>query len=360
MLFSFASLCCLASHPNPLTDAVTKNTSSEIKMLSSFLFTQSGIIADGNRVVFDSRYSNGIDGNDAIKLTNPGANFGLLRDARTLAVEARQPIAAGDTLFYLMSNLAPEIYRLDIVVQNLAMTSGINCEFIDRHLNTKHPISLSDTNHFTIEISSAAGSQASNRFLIVFSAKVIAPPFQFSGVAANKKDDKTVALNWQVNHESDAAYYEIERSGDHLHFTPIASTQPMYDNEHGGGYRYADLHPLNNDNFYRIRLITKSGTAVLSDIISVNVKEIISAMSIYPNPVVNNILQVRLQTAASGKYYLQLINNRGQHVYSGSVNSSGVASTYSIQLGANVTKGVYNLTLSSAHGIKYTEKVIVQ
>ncbi|MBC7536794.1 MAG: hypothetical protein H7258_13975 [Ferruginibacter sp.] len=360
LLFSFASLCCSASHKNHLTAAAAKNTPSDIKMLSSFLFTTAGVIVDGNRVVFDSRYSNAIDGNDAIKLTNPGANFGLFRDSRTLAVEARQPITAGDTLFYYMSNLATGIYKLDIAVQNLAMTSGINCELIDRYLNTRCSVSLADTNHFSINVNSVAGSQASNRFLIVFNAKTVAPAFRFSGITAKKKDGQAVALTWQVNQELDAANYEIERSADGLHFSSISSTQPFYHDEHGGNYQYNDLHPLNNDNFYRIRLTTKSGTAVYSDVVTANVKGLILPMSIYPNPVVSRIFRVEIKTIVPGKYFLKMTNNRGQQVYAGSVVSNGFPSTHSIQLGANVIKGDYNVTLSSAEGIIYTERVIVQ
>ncbi|MEP6750196.1 MAG: hypothetical protein ABJB86_20830, partial [Bacteroidota bacterium] len=97
LFFSIFTLNNFAADKHPLNFQSQSGT-TEIKMLSSFLFTAGGTAADGNRVVFASQYSNGIDGNDAIKFTNPGENFGLLRNGSLLAVEARQPIANGDTL----------------------------------------------------------------------------------------------------------------------------------------------------------------------------------------------------------------------------------------------------------------------
>lgn len=62
-------------------------------------------MADGNIVVFDKIFRDAIDGNDALKLTNGGENFGLKRDGKLLAIEARASVVATDMLFYNMTNL---------------------------------------------------------------------------------------------------------------------------------------------------------------------------------------------------------------------------------------------------------------
>ena len=73
-------------------------------------------IADGNAVAFDNSFSNKVDGNDALKLMNSGEKFRLIRDGKVLAVEARAPLTATDTIFYNMSNLRQQTYQLKILL----------------------------------------------------------------------------------------------------------------------------------------------------------------------------------------------------------------------------------------------------
>ena len=45
---------------------------------------------DGNMTNFHDIFSNAVGNDDALKLSNSGENFGLLRDGRRLAVEQRK------------------------------------------------------------------------------------------------------------------------------------------------------------------------------------------------------------------------------------------------------------------------------
>ncbi|MEO8769746.1 MAG: T9SS type A sorting domain-containing protein [Ferruginibacter sp.] len=359
IIFSIASLSNFAADRNPLKDNF-QTTTTDIKMLSSFLFTASGNTADGNRVVFDSQYSNAIDGNDAIKLMNPGENFGLLRDTRILAVEARQPIANGDTLFYNMSNLVSQVYKLDIIPQNLVGTTA-NCELVDRYLNTRKNISLRDSNHFNIEITSDPASRALNRLIVVFSTTVIAPlPFKFSNISAINNENKFITVNWEVSQEMNESHYEIERSADNFHFSKLSTSLPLYNDHDGGKYQYQDAQPLDADNYYRIKAIDITGVSIYSDKVKVSFTTPKTTMNIYPNPVVNHGFQLQLYKLMPGKYFIKLTNNSGQQVYSTSFSVSGTSFIQTIKLTANVGKGNYNVTVWSENGILGTEKIVVE
>ena len=359
VIFLTASLSNFAADRNPSQlDSPSKTT--DIKMLSSFLYTSTGNIADGNRVVFDAQYSNGIDGNDAIKIINPGENFGLLRDSRILAVEARQPITNGDTLFYNMTHLVAQQYTLYIVPQNLSATT-VNAELVDRYLNTRRTISLRDSNRFTVEITADPASSAVNRLIVVFTSTVIAPPpFKFSNISAINNENQFTTVNWQVSQEISVSRYEIERSADNIHFSKLYTTLPLYNDHDGGNYQYKDAQPMDADNYYRIRAVDIMGTSIYSDQAKVAFTAPKNLMSVYPNPVVNHSFVVQLYKLLPGRYFIKLTNNAGQQVYTTIVDMSGTNFIQTINLNNNVLKGNYNVSVWSGKGIVNTQKVVVQ
>ncbi len=131
------------------------------------LFTQDGIIADGNAVVFDPVFANAIDADDAYKIANPGENFGMLRNANSLSVEARKPVARHDTIFYTISNLRHQAYQLRFAPKNMFGT-GLAAFLIDKYLNSTTRLSLVDSSFVNINITDDALSYASDRFYVVF------------------------------------------------------------------------------------------------------------------------------------------------------------------------------------------------
>ncbi|RYE17216.1 MAG: hypothetical protein EOP51_24315, partial [Sphingobacteriales bacterium] len=78
-------LCSFQGFSNPFNLTPSRQPLTEIKMLSTFLIAANGNMADGNRCVFDAQYSNAVDRYDAVKMTNPGENFGLFRQGWALA-----------------------------------------------------------------------------------------------------------------------------------------------------------------------------------------------------------------------------------------------------------------------------------
>ncbi|MFT3908122.1 MAG: T9SS type A sorting domain-containing protein [Ferruginibacter sp.] len=359
-IISVNVLYCNAGNPGLAAYGPLKTT--DIKMLSTFLTTVGGNMVDGNRIVFDAQYSNDVDGNDAFKLMNPGENFGLTRNGQVLAVEARQPMAAGDTMFYYMTNLLQQVYKLEIDPQFLA-TKGIKCELVDRYLNTKRNISLTDSNHFTLEVTSDPASKAANRLFVVFSSDVIVPPiqhFSFTGISAINNDNRSISINWQVNQELNVADYEVERSIDKINFKSLSGITPLHNDHDGSRYQYDDISALNNDNFYRIKAVNKNGPAVYSDIMKVSIPVEVSSMELYPNPVVNHVFQIKLNQLQPGRYLLKLINNSGQQVYHDVLSVNGNFLTQTIRLDGNVGKGNYNLSVWAEGKIIAVSKLIVQ
>ena len=73
---------------------------SKNQILFANLYTSSGILADGNAVAFSNSFSDKVDKDDALKIANTGENFGIKRNDKNLAIEARFPVQITDTVFY--------------------------------------------------------------------------------------------------------------------------------------------------------------------------------------------------------------------------------------------------------------------
>ncbi|MBC7536958.1 MAG: hypothetical protein H7258_14810, partial [Ferruginibacter sp.] len=99
---TFTETCKISS--NRLVNRISP-VARERRYFRATLFTHGAVIADGNAVVFDPAFDNGINADDAYKFPNAGENFGLVRNGQKLSVEARRPVNKTDTLFYSITNL---------------------------------------------------------------------------------------------------------------------------------------------------------------------------------------------------------------------------------------------------------------
>jgi hypothetical protein len=139
------------------------------------LLTPGGIIADGNSVVFDKKFEDAIDRYDASKLYNSGENFGMLRQGRWLAVEARSPIRKIDTIFYAMYNLRRQEYKLLFAPENMTDLS-LSAYLVDNYLGSRTPLSLTDSSFVNITINADAASAKPDRFYVIFVPRKIFTP----------------------------------------------------------------------------------------------------------------------------------------------------------------------------------------
>ena len=127
---------------------------------------------DGVVVAFNTRFSNEVDYNDALKMANSSENFSILRNGVKLSLEARKNVAKKDTIFLSFSNLRRQDYQLSFAPENFSR-AGFNAKLVDQFLNTIQDINITDTTKIVFSVTSASGSYASDRFYIIFSNATI-------------------------------------------------------------------------------------------------------------------------------------------------------------------------------------------
>ena len=298
---------------------------------------------DGNIVVFDGSYTNGVDGNDAMKVSNFAENFAVARTGSSLSVEARQPVMSADTIFFKMWNMKPKSYELRFEANN--MDAGVTAYLEDKYLNTRTSVDLNTASVVPFVVNSTAASYAADRFRLVFKPSG-ALPVTFTNITATEANKK-VAVDWKVASEQGVKQYEVQHSTDGRSFETIGTAAPRGNSNNIVSYTYLDENPATGSNYYRVKSVDYSGRAFYTSIVQVTIGKGGAGFSITPNPVTNHVMNVRLNNQQSGEYNLRLINSAGQVLYSSSLRHDGGSSNSTLILPKDIAPGVYTAQLIS-------------
>jgi len=175
----------------------------------------------------------------------------------------------------------------------------------------------------------------------IFLATLPATFLQFNTVYKNK----TNIISWLTAKETEVSYYEIQRSGDGISFSKIATVNA--NNSYGNNqYQYTDEQPLKTWNYYKILIVDKDGKKHASPV-----------MSVYINT--GKLAVVRAFTRSSTQVAIELQNNDPQNTELQILNNMGmVISKTSRKIEAGNTtlyldtpvlsNGVYHIKLTTA------------
>ncbi len=104
---------------------------------------------------------------------------------------------------------------------------------------------------------------------------------------------EVIELEWATASEIDHAFFSLERSADGVNFIELESFSASANSYELKTYQYRDASPLANANYYRLRQEDLDGRITYSETVVVVFEPSISIISIYPNPVKDE-LKVRL------------------------------------------------------------------
>lgn len=332
----------------PGSNLVSRQTPERTKSLRTNMYVLTNnteVLLDGNAVQFNDNWSNDVDVQDALKFNNTGENFGLMRDGALLAVERRSEIRVSDTIHFQMSQLRVQAYKLEFLPISMD-GDGTTAYLIDRHLGTTTVVPMNEMSYYSFSVSaSEQGSYAPDRFILVFSKPLAQVPFTFTSVDATRNRDYTVDVRFAVDNEQEIEQYEIERSANGSSFTGVLTTNPVAMNGGVAQYRLTDLGALKSDNYYRIKAISSNGRVRYSSVVKVDAVTSNGTIAVYPNPVINNNIQVRFAGMEQGTYNVSLITTDGKTLFTKSVQLQTANETHSIQPGMHVAAGKYILVI---------------
>ncbi|MBA2563027.1 MAG: T9SS type A sorting domain-containing protein, partial [Chitinophagaceae bacterium] len=311
-------------------------------------------LMDGVLINFDNNASNTVNEFDAIKLPNFSSSIGMSKEDKILVIERRKPINSADTVFYYVSQSGQKDYQLEFIAKNLTKP-WLRAFIEDKFLNTKIEADLNGITRINFSTTTGASS-ATDRFRLVF--KHYEPPAPKTTITISAlKQDQEISVEWEVLNESNIKQYNVERSaGDHL-FVTLTTATAKHNNSDTINYQWTDITPVSGVNYYRIKTVSLNGGIQYSNTVKVTMPYDKAGITIFPNPVVNGVINLRLINQPEGNYFVRLIGKAGQVLLTRQIKHKEGSGTEQIKLNKALGSGNYLLEVSGKDNTKTTLNV---
>lgn len=140
-----------------------------------------------------------------------------------------------------------------------------------------------------------------------------------------------VEINWSVVGENFIRTYEVEKSSNNKNFFSVATVEAVGKKN----YSFLDAEIFSKTTYYRIKIVGLNGEVKYSRIIMV--KSTSGAeVSVYPNPVVNNLFIAGLRGISD----IRIVNEKGEAVK----QMKTLANSISVDV-SKLTAGFYVITI---------------
>jgi hypothetical protein len=174
-------------------------------------------------------------------------------------------------------------------------------------------------------------------------------PVTLVSFTASEEGNVTL-LTWSTTEETNASYFEIQRSSDAKTWNPIGQKDAAGESKSAVNYSFVDSAPLKGINYYRLKMIDSDGTYAYSRIESITLENG-GTVSIYPSPVDKALFLSGIQSKNIKQ--VSIHNSLGQTVYvANSVSSSGIDVS-------KLAPGIYVIRIVTTGQIVHTSKVLV-
>lgn len=315
-------------------------------------------LVDGNLAEFGGSFHDSVDFQDALKFININETFGLTRNKTSIAIERRPAIEVGDTLFFNLTRTSQRSYQFRFEPGNFDPLLSAFIE--DDFTGSSTPISLTSTSNFNFVINGNAGSDAANRFRVVFRRIEAAPlPVSFIDLKAWKQAN-SIALEWKVENEINISKYEVEKSEDGTDFSYEHTLPPTGGLLNAKTYHWRDNNPVPGDNFYRIRRVDQSGRMEYSRIVKVKMGNGATGIRVINNPVTDGIILIEIKSRVGGILNTRLLDSKGQIILGKTINHAPGSSIERLRPTGKLAVGVYHLEVAMPGNENIIYKVLVQ
>jgi hypothetical protein len=264
-------------------------------------------------------------------------------------VEGRQAIVDKDTIYLEMWNILSQQYSLEIDATLMDVTD-VTATLVDKYLGTNTPVNIGLTNYINFTCDANAASKARDRFKIVFK-KLISLPVSFLKVDAIVVNN-TPQITWVVAQQLQVKNYIVEKSIDGNTFTSIQTIAVKLQQTLSILYTFADAFATNNSCFYRIKSIDNDGKITISQVVFVALNKVKQSVVVYPNPVVNKTIFVKMMGMEQGDYTAVVSNVQGQIISKSSFTHQKNNVQHTITVLPNTTAGMYYLQIIDSKGNK--------
>jgi hypothetical protein len=181
-------------------------------------------------------------------------------------------------------------------------------------------------------------------------------PITLVDFQAIKTDEQAVKLDWITSSEKSSSHFEIERSINGILFEKIGQVDAKGNTQALQSYQYLDRLPLNDWNYYRLKMVDLDGTFAYSPIRAVKIEVAIQKINVYPVPF-ENTFQLDVESAWKEAYQVVLRDEVGKVVYNAPKNKQAQKITEAIAL-PTLPTGVYFVEIWRQGKLAYRQRVL--
>lgn len=322
--------------------------------------TKSGdpVLMDGTLSLFNDTYNDGVDRNDARKMYNPSENWGMVRGGSVLIVERKTMVKSQDTIFFKMWNTRVITYRLEFIGKYFE-NEAIEGRLIDKYLKSETPVSIEGTTFVDFQVTSDPQSKREDRFMLVFKNNVAksALPLSFTNIAA-KSLNNSISISWATANEKNVAHYEVERSADGIHFEKTGNVISA-GNGVSNNYNVIDASPMSGVNYYRVNATDRDGKSTLSDVVKVNMQNIQTIVTVYPNPATATNINLKISGQHEGSYQVTVLNGLGTVLHRQYQKLSNAGQLIKVTPNQTLSPGMYRIEVTGPEGFRKVISLLI-
>ena len=126
-------------------------------------------------------------------------------------------------------------------------------------------------------------------------------------------DDNKVRLNWEAANEQETVKYEVQKSLNGTHFSYLTTVNSRQMSQ--SAYTDFDYTPAMDWNYYRLKIMDKSGSFTYSPVRPVKFEKGLEQVKIFPVPA-KTVLNIQLPTSYINQTTLQVIAVDGKFIAS--------------------------------------------
>lgn len=269
-------------------------------------------------------------------------------------------ISANQTVTYTVTNaVAGNFYAISNAVTGASLGTGVWAAASGSLNLTTVPISTPGNYSVLVSSTSLTGLNACAAVPAAASLDVTSTLplhlLQFAG----KKAGTRIELNWQTEREEKTDYFLIERSVDGTNYGIMGRVNASGKSSGLLSYLFADEHPADGNNYYRLKMVDTDLKTVYSNVVLVKSANN-ELLKIWPNPF-NKELNLVFNAQHTGMAQLQIHDLEGRQVYNQSIAVTKGVSQIKIKQLTSLLRGIYVIEITEPEvSNKSINKIIKQ
>ncbi len=329
-------------------------------ILHRYVNGRGNVLMDGATVAFSNYNSNNVlTTEDAGKITNGNENMALVNNTNgtnLLSIESRKLLVNNDSIplrLWKVNNNTN--YTLNIIPTNF-LSNGTLTFLRDRYLNKDIYIKPnSDTTKVEFTTLSTDSTSFFTRFAFIAKQPILIQPASQLVSLSGSLNGNTTILSFKPQNELNLLMYDVEKSINGIEFTTLSR---IYVNG-SSSYSFTDSSLPVGKVYYRIKTYQYDAGYFNSNIVMLETNNKLDFISVYPNPVTGNAINLQMNQLPKGNYQVSIINNEGKILFAQYLNHNGSSATQQFQFNRNFANGVYRLRLLNISTNKqYSSKII--